>query len=414
LRKFSAGLTKSFESTPFSPTDALRTIECKTDVQPVACRMQDGRLWFSTTRGLIVIDPRRLDRKLPPAPVVVEEVIVNGESRALAEVGVLSPGQTNLSFRYTALSFRSPTRITFRYKLDGFDRDWIDAGTRREAFYTNLSPGSYQFRVMARNIDGEFHQLAEPIAFSLQPYFYQRQWFWPLCGAMAAVGVWLAFRLRVRRVREHLQLVIAERSRIARELHDTLMQGFSGVTMEMQALLARLPASGERATLEEIIGDAGSCLREARRSVSGLRSTAGAETGLAAAIGQAARQLTETKDVQLRLSLADDPISLPPETQYNLLRIAQEAISNAVQHSGGRTIDVALERSNGLLTLSVSDDGSGTAVEPADPAALGHFGLLGMRERASQIGADFNVDSEKGRGTSIRVVLPLVSGNHPR
>lgn len=407
LLAFASGAIPNVASTPFSPTDALRTIECQDGIQPAVWKMDDGRIWFSTIRGLLLIDPAHLRRTLPPAAVVVEEVKVNGKQEPLATLGRLPPGQANLDFRYTALSFVSPTRITFRYQLEGFDRDWIEAGARREAFYTNLPPGDYCFRVMACNVDGAWHEAPEPVRFAVEPHFYQTRWFLPLAAFAAALGVWGAYRMRVRRIRTQLNAVLAERSRIARELHDTLMQGFSGVTMEMQALAARLAPSRERGTLEEIIRDAGVCLREARRSVAGLRSAPGEESGLAGAVAQAARQLTETHDVRLKLRLAEAPARLPSDVEYNLLRIAQEAISNAVAHSDGNVIEVALEPTAQGLRLTISDDGVGFRPHDGETARSGHYGLIGMRERASQIGAELRLISEPGRGTMVKLELPL-------
>ena len=203
-----------------------------------------------------------------------------------------------------------------------------------------------------------------------------------------------------------MRAVIAERSRIARELHDTLIQGFSGVTMQLQALLVRLSDSPQRRTLDEIIHDAGVCLREARRSVAGLRNSAQGESGLTAAIAQAARQLTETHDVRLTLKLEPAPADLPSDVQYNLLRIAQEAISNAVRHSGAGTIEVALDCMPQQLRLSVRDDGVGLPTDGTEPASQqGHYGLVGMRERAHHIGAEYRLESSPGRGTLICVTL---------
>jgi signal transduction histidine kinase len=374
--------------------------------------MRDGRLWFSTIRGVIVVDPERLRRNAPPPPVVIEEVIVNGRSEHPGRIAQLPPGQKNLEFRYTGLSFLSPGRMTFRYKLEDFDRDWIDAGTRREAYYTNLPPGNYRFRVTASNVDATPNEAANPVAFTLAPHFYQRAGFIPLCAAAVALAAWLAYRLRVRRIKERLQAIVAERSRIARELHDTLLQGFSGVTMEMQALAARLPTSQERGTLEEIIRDAANCMREARRSVAGLRNapTAG-ESGFTAALSQCARQLTETRDVRLTLKLDRSPPKVPADVEYNLLRIAAEAIANSVRHSGSRTIEVALDQTPQRLRLSVKDDGSGFDSADIDIARAGHYGLIGMKERAAQIGAELHLDSEPGRGTTVHLTLPTRNGD---
>jgi signal transduction histidine kinase len=213
--------------------------------------------------------------------------------------------------------------------------------------------------------------------------------------------------------------VVAERGRIARELHDTLIQGFSGVTMQMQALAAALRPSRERAKLEEIIEDAGLCLRDARRSVGGLRIASTNDAGLAAAVAQAARQLTETRDVRLVLQVSNCR-NVPTDVEYNLLRIAQEAISNAVKYSEGRTIEVTLSSTPQQLCLTVRDDGAGFVVNNTEQLQSGHYGLIGMRERAKQINAELHVLSEPGHGTTVRVELPLTalaaikSSNHRR
>lgn len=405
FRKFSAGVLPKLVSTPFTPTDALRTIECKDGVQPPACQMRDGRIWFSTIRGLIVIDPNHLQRTLPPPNVLIEELTVNGKQESLGPGVRLGPGSTNVSIRYTALSLASPTRTLFRYKLEGFDKEWVEAGSRREAFYTNLSPGKYRFRVAAQPFGRTYTEAALPLDFQVRPLIYQRGWFLPLCGALLCFAAWAMMRLRVRRVRAQLQAVLTERSRIARELHDTLMQGFSGVTMEMQALAARLPRSAEQATLEEIIVDAGRCLRDARRSVAGLRNRSGS-VAWTEALAETARHLTETQGVRLRLKLEDCRADLPPQVEYDLLRIAQEAISNAVKHAGCSTIDVSLTSTAGELRLSIVDDGSGISEQVLESPQAGHYGLIGMRERAAQIGALLELSGEAGRGTRVTVVLP--------
>ena len=407
LRRFAAGEIAHLESTPFSPMDAQRTVECQNGVQPVVGKMRDGRIWFSTIHGVIVIDPAHIRRVLPLPKVVVEEAQVNGQDVDPASIGKLGPGRTNLYFRYTALSYASPTRITFRHRLDGFDRDWVEAGSRREAFYTNLSPGSYRLRVSAANLDSPWNEVVRPVEFTVVPYFYQTRWFLPLSAGLAVAGGWLAFRLRVLQVRSRLDAVLAERSRIARELHDTLIQGFSGVTMQMQGLAARLRLSPERAQLEEIIHDAGQCLRDARRSVGGLRTGPDTGAGLAEAVAQAARQLTETHDVNLVLRLPQTHWHMPADVEYHVLRIAQEAIANAVKHSGARTIEVALTGTEHELQLAIRDDGAGFGADSDEHRHSGHYGLIGMRERASQIGGVLELESHPGQGTTVWLRLSL-------
>jgi signal transduction histidine kinase/ligand-binding sensor domain-containing protein len=404
LLQFAAGKIKKVTSAAYSPMDAQRVIEGQSGVAPVLSKSHDGRLWFATIRGLLMLDPSHWQREATPPMVVIESPIVNGNSEQADHIGQLPPGQKNMEFNYTGLAYYLPTRLHFRYMLEGYDRDWIDAGNRREAFYTNLPPGPFRFRVTACNVDNLCNEQGATVAFSLAPRFYQHAWFWPLVAiAIAALG-WLVYQLRIRRLRERYDLILAERSRIARELHDTLIQGFSGITMAMQALAGRLRSPQERETLEDIIRDAATCLRETRQSVAGLRAGQDSESGLTAAIGTAAREITDTKDIRLKLKLDKVPGKLPAEVEYNLLRIASEAISNSVKHSGARNIEVALESTPEALRLSVHDDGSGLG---KDGAALrpGHYGIIGMKERATQIGADLQMLSEPGHGTTVSVLL---------
>ena len=403
LLGFAAGRVPSVASTPFSPLDGLQTVECKPGVQPAVWRMRDGRLSFSTIRGLIAIDPDHTQLKLDAPPVAMESVAIDGRSQSLAKMQDLAPGDENLEFRYTALSLRAPQRITFRYKLEGFDRDWVDAGTRRQAFYTNLRPGDYRFRVTACNADGTCNEAGAALGFVLPARFYQQKWFYLVGMGLLGLLGWLAYGFRIQHMERQFGAILAERSRIARELHDTLLQGFSGVTMEMQALAARLP-DAPREALREIIHDAATCLTEARRSVSELRRNRGASPGLAAELSASARQLTAPSEARLQLAVGRLTEGLPAYVEYNLLRIAQEAVINAVKHAGARTIEVTLETLADVLRIAVRDDGAGfvTRDSPAN-----HFGLIGMQERAREIGADLRVTSEPRKGTTIVVDLPL-------
>lgn len=406
LDKLAAGKISRLSSTPFSPTDALRTIECRSGVQPAVWKMQDGCVWFSTIRGLIVIDPQRANRALPRPAVVIEEVRVNGVDVHPEAARSFPAGTKNLEFHYTALSLASPTRIAFQHKLDGYDTEWIPAGTRREAYYTNLSPGHYRFRVRATNADGAEEEAAQPVAFTLAPFFYQTRWFIPtIIAALGAVS-WAGYRLRIRQIKMRLQAVMTERSRIARELHDTLIQGFSGVTMQLQALTTRMPPTPELETLREIITDAGNSLREARQTVAGLRAGPGTAVDLAAAIAQTARQLTDSSDVQVRLRLSSVRAAIGPQVQYNVLRIVQEAIANALKHSGATAIEVSLAATRNCLSISVQDNGSGFAAQQLDHAQAGHYGLIGMRERAAQIGAKIEWQSTRS-GTTVILSCPV-------
>ena len=412
LLAVAAGRSARVRCTPFSPTDALRTVECQPGVQPAVCRGGDGRLWFATIHGVLVFDPADFAvggaATRPPLRAAMEDVTVDGRPARPDVVAHLPPGERNLTFGYTAMTLIAPAAARFRYQLGGFDPAPIDAGTRREAYYTNLPPGRYQFRVTAALPDGPAG-LPATIDVGLAPRLYQRTWFWPAVAILLVATGWTAYRSRVRQVRDRLQLrhaaTTAERARIARELHDTLLQGFSGVTMQMQALSVRLPDPADRATLAEIIGDAGRCMADARRSVAGLRDATA--VALPAALAATARQLTEPADVRLVLHLDEPPAGTSPEAEYHLLRIAHEAVGNTVRHAAATRVTLTLDGGSvdGRLRLTVADDGRGFDAASAPPP--GHFGLIGMRERAARIGATLEVDSHPGRGTAVQVFLPV-------
>ena len=318
----------------------------------------------------------------------------------------LGPGQSNLTFQYTAFSFVSPTRLNFRYLLEGFDKDWIDAGSRREAYYTNLPPGDYTFQVSASYVDGPTGKLDKPLAFTILPHFYQTLWFFSLCFLGIVTAVWLIYRSRINRVEDRMHLILSERTRIARELHDTLMQGFTGITLQMQALANQSTSSKERTVLKEIIRDAGTCMAEARRSLVGLRSRQleRTGTGLGTAIEESIRPMVESRGLRLNMKMTASPESLTRDIEYNLMRIAQEAVANAVKHSSCQAIEVALITTSQEVELSVADDGVG--FDSAESSLrMGHYGIVGMEERANQIGAKFHLETRLGKGTTIRVVL---------
>lgn len=404
LDDFADGKTHVITSIPFS-TGQLR-FECQSGVQPAAYRTRDGRLWFSTTNGLVVVDPNHLSSNNIPPPVQITSTIVNGQRvENRGELHVKPWEEKNLEIRYAGLTFVSPEKVVFRYILRGYDKEWTDAGSRREAFFTNLPPGHFEFSVLARNADGVWSKQAASLAFTVEPHLYQRGWFFPLLVVFAGLGIALGYRIRVSHLNHRFALVLAERNRIARELHDTLLQGLSGITMQLQAVWTRLPVSKEKQFLGEIIKDAAKCSQEARQSLWGLRAGRPGAPEFSENLMAVARQAVEGKPISLVLDV--DPVSLKstPGIEFQLLRIAQEAISNTLAHAFASTLKIELRIHDERLCLAIEDDGLGFSRDAEQP--FGHYGLTGMRERATEIGADFKVSSAPGNGTKIEVRVPL-------
>jgi signal transduction histidine kinase len=353
-----------------------------------------------------VVDPNRLINNTAPPPVEITSIVINGR-RVEPQQGIaLSPFERNLEIRYAGLSFIAPDKMTFRYMLEGYDKVWIDAGTRREIFYANLPPGHFRFLVMARNADGFWSKDAAVLRFSVTPRVYQRLWFFPLVILLLASSVVVWYRLRIRRLNQRFKLVLAERNRIARELHDTLLQGLSGVTMQLQALWTRLGPSREKQSLHEIIQDAARCSSEARQSLWGLRSSTTTSLEFTQKLAETCREANSGGQLELLLEL--DPVSLHsmPEAEFQLLRIAREAVANAARHSQASRLAVQLHATKSELALSVCDNGRGFDPQTSN---FGHFGLVGMRERAREIGAQLEITSTPGCGVSVQVRLPLTS-----
>jgi len=404
LDQFAEGKIHTIHSVPFS-TGQFR-FECQEMAQPAAAQSRDGRMWFSTTNGVVAVDPGRIPRNEIPPPVRVETAFVNSRRTEHLDGARLQPWEKNLEIRYTALSFVNPEKVSFRYKLEGYDRGWTDAGARREAFFTNLPPGTYRFRVIASNADGVASPAAGLIAFTIEPYFYQRAWFFATLAGVTGLLIWLTWWGRVTRLKREFTVVLGERARIARDLHDTIVQQLSGVMMQLHALAGRLPASREKVLLEDIIHDAEGCAIEARSSLWELR-TGSSDRDFGTSLRETARKLTRGKPVELVFEAGEVEGAITRAVEYQLLRIAGEAISNAVRHAGAATVWVACGIREGELELSVRDDGGGFV---AAAEAFGHFGLAGIRERAREIGAGLNIESS-AHGTAIRVTVAVSSAS---
>ena len=413
LGDFAEGRIRGLVPENFGVENGLRSAQCAPAAPAAggATRTRDGRLWFPTGRGLAMVDPNAAGRTPLPnsmAPVThIVEVAVNGRPVNLAADSRWKPGQGRVQFRYTGIFLNAPERVRYSYKLEGLDPDWIPAGTRRVIDYNPLPHGRYRFEVRASVAGGGYSQAEFP--FEVLPRFFETTWFLWACGVGLAASVYGLYRLRLQRVHARFALVFEERARLAREIHDTLAQGFVGISAQLDAVAIRLNQDLESARQHLNLARkmARHSLTEARRSVMDLRTSDLQEQHLPAALRASAQRLVAGTQVDLCCEVAEIEEPLAPEVEQNVLRIAQEAVANAVKHARAKTVQVELGRENGFVYLRVKDDGEGFEAPRTFSASGGHFGIMGMRERAARCRGDFALSSQPGAGTQVEVRIPV-------
>jgi signal transduction histidine kinase len=382
-----------------------------------SARTQDGRLWFANGTLLQMIDPAHMAGNTVAPPVHVDLIIADRKSYSPQEGLSLPPLTRDLEIDYTALSFVLPRKVFFRYMLDGHDTRWEEPGTRRQAFYNDLRPGHYRFRVIACNNDGVWNEVGATLEFNILPAFYQTKWFVLFCVAATACLAWMAYRYRVRQVTGRLDMQfkerLSERTRIARELHDTLLQSFQGLTLHFQRARNLLPDRAAEAiqTLDKALDGAEQAIVEGRDAIHDLRSLAPAAQGLAEEITALGEELiaedTNKDPAQFRVVIEGSVRVLHPNVHLDISRIAREALRNAFIHSQGRLIETEITYSDKLFRLRIRDDGKGLDPNVRDQGErTGHWGLRGMRERAERLGGELDLWSEPGAGTEVELRLP--------
>jgi ligand-binding sensor domain-containing protein/signal transduction histidine kinase len=388
----------------YGVADGMRISECSSGGHPSAWRMHDGTLWFATLRGVSWINPQSHSENIQTPQTVIEQVTLDDHPVDLAasEI-VVPPGGERITIHYAGISLLAPQKVRYRYRLQGFDRGWVDAGAGRTAYYTNIPPGRYTFTVMASNAQGLWSTQPATINLRIQPRFFQTVWFYLLVAA-SLIGLGYAFyRVRVHYVEARYQAVMAERGRLAREIHDTLAQGYVGISIQLE-IISRLLQNSQGAVLDQLNQTRDlvrSSLAEARSSIWDLRSQGEDAATLPSRLAAAARMKEHRGGPAIRFQVHGTYRPLQRATEDEILRIAQEAISNSVRHANASQIGVTLTYDAKSLQLRVSDDGSGFDQPPESFAAHGHFGLQGMQERAAAIGTMLHIDTQAGRGTDV-------------
>ena len=376
----------------------------------------DGRVWFATGFVVQMVDPTRASQAALTASTYIESFVVDRKELAAIDNLKLAPHPRDLQIDYTSPTFTIPQKVTFRYRLDPYDSDWHDAGTRRQAFYTDLPPADYTFRVIAANSAGVWNEAPTKLDFSIAPAYYQTNWFRALCAILLLLLAWMGYQLRIRGLQRRFEATldarVAERTRIARDLHDTLLQSFHGLMYRFQAVLRLLPSEPAKArqVLEGAIDQASQAITEGRDAVQGLRASATETNDLADAIREVAAEASDGEAVSTRIHVEGAPRKLHPIVRDEVFRIADEALRNASRHAHASQVEIEIRYDVHEFRLRVRDDGSGI-----DPAVLeaggreGHFGLRGMRERAQAVGGKLRLWSALDTGTEVELIIP---GSH--
>jgi signal transduction histidine kinase len=375
-----------------------------------AARTPDGRLWFANGVLLQMIDPDRLTGNTLPPPVHVEELIADRKNYSPSKDLHLPALTHDLEIDYTGLSFVAPQKVRFRYKLEGRDAAWQEPGTRRQAFYSDLGPGRYQFRVIACNNDGVWNNAGATLDFSVAPAWYQTNWFRILCIVSGVVIVWAIYRIRVlqisRAIGARFDERLAERTRMARDLHDTFLQTIQGSKLVADdALDPSTDPIRMRRAMGQLSVWLGRATQEGRAALNSLRTATTQTNDLAEAIQRATQECRMQNPIEVSFSVIGDAKEMHPVVCDEIYRIGYEAIRNACIHSGGGRLGVELSYTEDL-TMRVFDNGIGIDPSVSEKGKDGHFGLRGMRERADRIGAKLTLRSSSGSGTEIRLIVP--------
>jgi len=389
--------------------DGLRSTEGVNRNDSVASDSQ-GRIWFSTSRGLSLVDPSQRVGDSLPALVRLEGITADGRPIDIGSSIHIPPSHNRITFTYTGLSLAVPERVLFRYFVEGFDRAWSDPVAAREAVYTNLNPGSYKFHVIASNSDGIWNSAENTVAFEVEPAVWQTGWFRSLCVVAAALTILLLYRVRLHQLRRQLNLRfeerLAERTRIAQELHDTLLQGLQSASMQLHVANDLLPEQWTAKPLViRVLDLMGQVIADGRNALRGLRSS-GAESGdLEESLSRVPQEFV-SQQVEFRVIVEGQTRPLHPVIRDEVYRIGHEALANAYRHSRAGNIEVELEYADDELRVLVRDNGCGIDPHVLQSGRDGHWGLSGIRERSDRIGAKVKVWSRPAGGTEVELSVP--------
>ncbi|HEX4264251.1 MAG TPA: two-component regulator propeller domain-containing protein [Verrucomicrobiae bacterium] len=420
---YDARSVKWISSIAYGKTDGMESPQCNGAGKPAVWKSRDGRLWFPTSKGVVAVDPRTMKVDHVPPPVYVTEVLVDKAPFSQRDAGAhdpvhIPPGYGELEFHYTAVSLSAAEKVRFKYKLDGIDTDWVDAGGRRTAYYNNVAPGPYKFQVVACNKDGIWNDVGASMLFELEPHYWQTWWFRGLMALLVVGGasgtVLYATRRKMQRQLQLLQqrhAIEKERGRIAKDIHDDLGSSLTRIMMLGERVEEGLDKSEDVGPhISKIVSSARHTVQSLDEIVWAVNPENDTLNGLLEYISHYADEFFENTNVNCRLEL---PVELPPfslaaETRHNLFLMVKEALNNALKHSGATEVRVEVTVKSGLVQIVVEDNGRG--FDMAAAVARKGNGLENMRKRIESLGGKFEVVSAPQSGTTLKAVLQLKAG----
>lgn len=375
---------------------------------PKVTRANDGRIWFATYDGVGVLDPKRVPLNGIPPPVHIEQALGDGILYDVGQKQDLPALLRNLRIDYTALSLTAPEKVRFRYRLEGRDRDWIDGGDRRQALYTDLAPGTYRFTVAATNGQGQWNGNHASWDFSIAPSFYQTKSFFALCVAISCLLLYLAYYFRIKALAEQLNLRfeerLDERTRIAQDLHDTLLQGFISCSMQLRLFATQLRDQSLRPKLTRIVERVSSVIEEGRQTVAGLHVPL--QEDVETVLLRDCEAFRYSHSTEVHATVIGERRAMRASARDAIYRIGREAVANAFRHSQAKRIEIEIQYASGAFTLCVRDDGCGIEQHVVNEGRAGHWGLQTMRVRAERLEAKLTILSRANSGTEVRLRVP--------
>jgi signal transduction histidine kinase/ligand-binding sensor domain-containing protein len=388
-------------------SDGLETTQLYGAEKPGGVVTSQGEVWFASNKGPVRVSVNQ-NQPSGSVPVVIDQVLADGIEMPNRQNISLAPDNSKIEVHYSVIQLRSQERVRFRYKLDGFDKDWTEASSPRVAYYTNLPPGKYRFRVEAFEMNNP-QQISETSTEIVQrPHFYRTSWFVGCCFLSLIALVWGGYRFRIRQMHVRFEAVLNERNRLAREMHDTLIQGCAGVSalLEAQSSLDDSETSAKESLLSCAREQLRTSINEAREAVWDLRHADGSATTIGPILKSMTHQVSQEFGVPVEYRIAGMPFDLHQSTAHELLMVVREALHNAIRHGQPTKVQVRIDFGKNDLIVQVEDDGRGFDPAVVSGSPNGHYGLVGMRERARRMGGALALESQSGKGTELTLHIP--------